>query len=172
MRKRTALYLRVSKGEQATANQRRARPCMKRAEEAMDTKDPGPSAQPKEDIHDAERITRELLQELDEEHRRMFLLVDVDGRSIEDVAVELGIPENTGRARLKDARMAFAAAAERRREDEVRRTGISHSMFTPAVLLNALRTVPGLGSEAEARVWSRLERILGPDILDEECPDE
>jgi RNA polymerase sigma-70 factor, ECF subfamily len=54
-----------------------------------------------------------LLDELDEPKREVFALVEIDERSVPEVAELLGIPLNTAYSRLRLARQAFDAALAR-----------------------------------------------------------
>jgi RNA polymerase sigma-70 factor (ECF subfamily) len=55
-----------------------------------------------------------LLDELSEDARKVFLMHEVEGQPIPDVARALGIPEGTAYSRLRQARRELAAARQRR----------------------------------------------------------
>jgi RNA polymerase sigma-70 factor (ECF subfamily) len=65
----------------------------------------------------AARDTRELvlaaLDRLDQDHRVVLVMHDVDDFTVPEIADELAIPLATGYSRLRNARLAFKAAWER-----------------------------------------------------------
>lgn len=63
---------------------------------------------------DAARIVSALLPELEETRREVFLLVELEGLSVPEVASALGLPLNTAYSRLRLARADFKAALARR----------------------------------------------------------
>lgn len=52
------------------------------------------------------------LQRIDLERRAVFVLHDIDGAPMNEIAESLGIPANTGYSRLRIARAEFAAAVK------------------------------------------------------------
>jgi RNA polymerase sigma-70 factor (ECF subfamily) len=77
--------------------------------------EPAPS-DPQRDYAGAERarLVREVLGRLTAAHREVIVLCDVEERSRPEVAELLGVPEGTVKSRLRLAREAFRAQAERR----------------------------------------------------------
>lgn len=74
---------------------------------------PGPS-----ELLEREQARRRLhaiLDELSDERREVFVMADLEGIPMGDVAETLGINVNTGYARLRAARQAFEAALTRHR---------------------------------------------------------
>lgn len=61
-----------------------------------------------------ERVLR-LLQTLDLNRRAVFVMADLDGWSVPEIAETLQIPLNTAYSRLRSARKLFAAASRRMR---------------------------------------------------------
>jgi len=55
--------------------------------------------------NEAQRLIEQALQELDEKHRLVFLLRDVEGLSVKDTAAALGLSEVNVKVRLLRARM-------------------------------------------------------------------
>jgi len=53
------------------------------------------------------------LEELDLDRRAVFVMHDIDGHVMPDIAAALGVPLNTAYSRLRLARADFAAAVER-----------------------------------------------------------
>jgi RNA polymerase sigma-70 factor (ECF subfamily) len=67
---------------------------------------------------EAARIIEELLEQIDEEKREVFVLVELEQMSVADVAEALALNVNTAHARLRAARQQFEAAAARFRAKE------------------------------------------------------
>jgi RNA polymerase sigma-70 factor (ECF subfamily) len=65
------------------------------------------------------RLLDEALQELDEKHRLVFLLRDVEGFSVKETAAQLGLSEVNVKVRLLRARLALRERLTR----GVRRSG-------------------------------------------------
>jgi RNA polymerase sigma-70 factor (ECF subfamily) len=61
------------------------------------------------------RLVLEALDTIDLERRAVFVLYEIDGATIEEIARSLGIPANTAYSRLRVARAEFAAAVKRLR---------------------------------------------------------
>ena len=64
-------------------------------------------------VHDRELAGRvaEALEALSVDHRELIVLVEVEGRSLQEAAELLDVPLGTVKSRLSRARVAFAAAA-------------------------------------------------------------
>jgi RNA polymerase sigma-70 factor (ECF subfamily) len=62
---------------------------------------------------DARRLLGELLQSLPEPQREVFVLVELEELTLPEVASALELPLGTATSRLRTARLAFEAAAER-----------------------------------------------------------
>jgi hypothetical protein len=80
---------------------------------------------------------------------------------LSEIALTLGIPEGTVGTRLRLAREDLAAAWKRL---EARDRGKSKrfAMFTPAVLLEAARRMPGAPADMKDRVFARLQSAPAP----------
>jgi RNA polymerase sigma-70 factor (ECF subfamily) len=76
---------------------------------------PGQAASP-EELTSAEQDRRMVLEALlavDLQRRAVFVLYELDGEAMVDIALSLGIPVNTAYSRLRLARAEFAAAVKR-----------------------------------------------------------
>ena len=60
------------------------------------------------------------LESISEERRPVFILFELDGVPMQEIADTLGIPPNTAYSRLRLAREEFSAAARRRAKKEAR----------------------------------------------------
>jgi RNA polymerase sigma-70 factor (ECF subfamily) len=63
------------------------------------------------------RLVLDALEAIDLDRRAVFVLSQIDGQPMSEVARVLGIPVNTGYSRLRVARDEFAAAVKRLRPD-------------------------------------------------------
>lgn len=70
----------------------------------------------------ASELMYRLLDELSEERREIFVLVELEEVSVADAAKALQLNQNTAHSRLRDARRDFAEAVERERAREAWRT--------------------------------------------------
>ncbi len=68
--------------------------------------------------HEAVELVHRALDHLDFDQRAVFIMHDLDGSTMKEVAVTLAIPVNTGYSRLRHARAAFAAAIRRMKVGE------------------------------------------------------
>ncbi len=66
---------------------------------------------------DLARVLREALESLDDTHREVFILREVEGHSHAEIAKTLGIPEGTVWSRLSYARRMLRDYLKRRRDD-------------------------------------------------------
>ena len=82
--------------------------------------EPGPSPRERAEQRQAARLVMELLAELDEEKREVFVLMELEQLAAPVVAEMLAIPVNTAYSRLRLARQRFEAALARRRAQELR----------------------------------------------------
>lgn len=64
------------------------------------------------------RLVLEALDAIDLDRRAVFVLYEIDGVAIEEIARTLSIPANTAYSRLRVARTEFAAAVKRRKRGE------------------------------------------------------
>ena len=75
--------------------------------------DPGPIADAQLATREAHRLVMAALDTINLDQRAVFILHELDGQTIPEVAEALGEPLNTIYSRLRLARKAFAAAATR-----------------------------------------------------------
>jgi RNA polymerase sigma-70 factor, ECF subfamily len=109
-----------------------------------------PSAVLEDTIADR-RLVQEFLDALDEGKREVFILVELEEMTANEVAATLHINPNTAAARLRAARRVFAErlAAQGNAQHELR-------------LLAAARTPEHAPSETRARVWAGLAPLVVP----------
>jgi RNA polymerase sigma-70 factor (ECF subfamily) len=112
-----------------------------------------------------QRVLVEVLQELNDDQRIVYLMCEKDDLPIPEVAEALGVPENTVRSRLARARQIIAAAVDRRRTAEERRQSSLAPMMVPAALADAARKGFEVDDAVKTAVWSRLSRLLGLGIV-------
>jgi RNA polymerase sigma-70 factor (ECF subfamily) len=105
-----AFAFRTAAGHRRRAHRVRERPGV--GAEAVD-----PAPRPDEQVAAAQdrKLVLDALEDLPIERRAVFVLVEIDGVSTQDVAVALSIPLNTVYSRLRVARQEFADAVRRRR---------------------------------------------------------
>ncbi len=79
----------------------------------------GPSPERTTDLErdDLARVLREALESLDDTHREVFILREVEGLPHAEIAKKLGIPEGTVWSRLSYARRMLRDYLKRRRDD-------------------------------------------------------
>ncbi len=82
--------------------------------------EPGPSPRDTAERRQAARLVMELLAELDDDKREVFVLMELEQLPAPVVAEMLAIPINTAYSRLRLARQRFEAALARRRGEEPR----------------------------------------------------
>jgi RNA polymerase sigma-70 factor (ECF subfamily) len=95
-------------------NSRRRNGRRSAAEEALALLVP-PGKNPDRDLEheDDRRLISTALQSIQPERRRLFLMVELEGRSVAEAAGLLRVPLNTAYSRLRLARRGFAAAVRR-----------------------------------------------------------
>ena len=76
--------------------------------------------------NETRRLLDEALAQLDEKHRLVFLLRDVEGLSVKEAAETLGLSEANVKVRLLRARLQLREHLTRAFGDESRRVGRSH----------------------------------------------
>lgn len=100
---RVAARYRQKKGRQIVADS-----------ELDDTaEDPGPLADVSMESKEAQALVLEALERIDLSRRAVFIMADIDGEAIPDIATALQIPLNTAYSRLRLAREEFARAVRR-----------------------------------------------------------
>jgi len=112
-----------------------------------------------------QQVFAEALQELNEDHRTVYLMSVMDEIPIPEIAEALGELENTVRSRLSRAHHAMDTAIARRRTVEERRQSALAPMLVPALLTDTARKGFNVDPGVKAVVWSQLTRLLGLGII-------
>jgi RNA polymerase sigma-70 factor (ECF subfamily) len=84
-----------------------------RTESERDIRDPSPLADERLVDCDRRALLERALDALPLERRAVFVLHELEGRPVAEIATTLGVPANTAGSRLRTARTEFAAAAKR-----------------------------------------------------------
>jgi RNA polymerase sigma-70 factor, ECF subfamily len=82
---------------------------------------PGPLPDEQIVADERRRLVLAALQRVDLDRRAVFVLHDIDGTPMADIAESLGIPTNTGYSRLRVARAEFTAAVKTLQQQKGRR---------------------------------------------------
>ncbi|WP_437278900.1 sigma-70 family RNA polymerase sigma factor [Sorangium sp. So ce375] len=136
--------------------------------EPIDLADPGLDAERRVAQAETQRIVRELIQRIERERRAVFVLYDLEGSDMRDIAQALQIPVNTAWDRLRRARSEFTAAVKRLSARDPDALGLRGLRFALApfalvdrpMLLDAGRVRLGLSQELAGPLWARLQRSL------------
>jgi len=80
---------------------------------ASDAVDPAPSADEQLDERDKRAMLERALDSVPLERRAVFVLHEIEGRAVPDIAESLGLPVNTAYSRLRIARAELGAAIAR-----------------------------------------------------------
>jgi RNA polymerase sigma-70 factor, ECF subfamily len=99
----------------ALAYRRRAGHQREVAHAVVEAVDEGPAADEQLASREARRLVQAALEALEPDRRAVFVMHDLDGAAMPDIAAALAIPLNTGYSRLRLARKDFAAAVTRLR---------------------------------------------------------
>ncbi|WP_437570146.1 RNA polymerase sigma factor [Sorangium sp. So ce542] len=137
--------------------------------QAVDVADPGLDAEQLHAQAETGRLVRRLIQHIEKRRRPIFILHDLDGVSMRDIAQAFHISQNTAWDRLRRARDEFEAAARRLDARDRHALGLRGSRMTlvPGVLSPAPLLLDGgargLDAPAEALaapLWARLQASL------------
>lgn len=114
----------IVRGVVANARRSAARQRVHAAERAADAPDPSSARQPHAQVERAEavRILYEILGDMDDDKREVFILAELEQMATPEIADALGINLNTTYSRVRAARRQFKEAVARRRARERRRT--------------------------------------------------
>jgi RNA polymerase sigma-70 factor (ECF subfamily) len=82
---------------------------------------PGPPPDEQLEADERRRLVLDALQRIELERRAVFVLYEIDGTPMAEIAQSLGIPVNTAYSRLRTARAEFAAAVKSLRAQKERR---------------------------------------------------
>lgn len=77
--------------------------------------DPGPPADVTMESKEAQALVLEALEHVELSRRAVFILADIEGEPVPDIAASLQIPVNTAYSRLRLARDEFTRAVRRLR---------------------------------------------------------
>ena len=133
----------------------------------MEVADPAPTPEGHALLEQMQRIFVEVLQEIDENQRTVYLMHVKDEIPIPEIAEALGLPENTVRSRLHRAHRAIDAGVARRR---TKAGSALAPLLVPAALVDAARKGFDVDPAAQAVGWSRLARLLGIGIVGKLAP--
>jgi RNA polymerase sigma-70 factor (ECF subfamily) len=104
-----AISVRVASDYRRRSGRRRTEPL----DDGFADAAPGPARQT--ELSEELRMLEELLAELDEKKREVFVLAELEQLSVPEIAVALEVNTNTVYSRLRSARQHFDAALARRR---------------------------------------------------------
>ncbi|AUX31381.1 MULTISPECIES: RNA polymerase sigma factor [Sorangium] len=135
--------------------------------ERIDVADPSDDAEQRFAQAETQRIVRALVQCIEGDRRVVFLLYELEGIEMREIAAALEIPENTAWDRLRRARKEFAAAVMRLGARERDALGVhARSALAPLALAHGplllelgdarLDLPEGLGELLWARLQARL----------------
>jgi RNA polymerase sigma-70 factor (ECF subfamily) len=112
------IAFRVASDYRRLARNRRER--LDAAEGEIETEDPGPSADERLTTEQSHALALKALETVEIDQRVVFVMHDVDGATMPEIARSLGIPLNTAYSRLRLARERLQTAARRiqRRQGE------------------------------------------------------
>ncbi|WP_437484952.1 RNA polymerase sigma factor [Sorangium sp. So ce1014] len=136
--------------------------------EPIELADPGLDAERRVAQAETQRIVRELIQRIESERRAVFVLYDLEGSDMRDIAQALQIPVNTAWDRLRRARNEFTAAVKRLSARDPDALGLRGLRFALApfaladrpMLLDAGGIRADLSQELAGPLWARLHRSL------------
>ncbi len=100
----------------ASAYRRSSRATRETMDDGVDEVDPRPTPDEAVDKGRDRRIVIDILNELDLDRRAIFVMHDLDGLTMPEIAEALEIPLNTAYSRLRLARAEFTTKARRRME--------------------------------------------------------
>jgi RNA polymerase sigma-70 factor (ECF subfamily) len=112
-KERAFLYgtaVRVASTARRTSSRRRAAPP---ADDAIDPADPAPSPDELVDRKRARELLDELVARLPDDTRPVFVLYELEGLTMDEIAACLEVPPGTVASRLRRAREVFQAAVAR-----------------------------------------------------------
>ena len=116
---------------------------------------------PERDVlaREAARLFLDLVAGLDEHQREVYMLAEIDGCTVPEIAAALDVPIGTAASRLARGRAAFDDALNRMRRDESKRSGSSAAcipilLASPSSILDIVRRLPTVAADTTARLWA------------------
>jgi RNA polymerase sigma-70 factor (ECF subfamily) len=94
---------------------RRARHRFEVPDDSREFADQAPGAEERLSVAEDKALVREGLQALDLDRRAVFVMHDLDGHAMPEIAAALGVPLNTAYSRLRLAREQFALVIRRKK---------------------------------------------------------
>lgn len=136
--------------------------------EPIELADPGLDAERRVAQAETQRIVRELIQRIERERRAVFVLYDLEGSDMRDIAQALQIPVNTAWDRLRRARSEFTAAVKRLSARDPDALGLRRlrvvlapfALVDRPMLLDASKARLGLAQGLAGPLWVQLRRSL------------
>lgn len=127
--------------------------------------DPTPTPEARAMLTEGHRVFVEIVQEMNEDQRTVFLMNVVDEIPITEIAEALGEAEGTVRSRLFRAHQVFEQSIEKRRQLEERRNYSVMPVLFAGTLVKAAQKGLEADPATKALVWGRLVRLLGVGLL-------
>lgn len=146
---------------------------------ARSAKDPFPEKEKADqDLHEESRSAEELLmseerrtlvhqlyQEIPFDYRDAMIAHELDGMTLEEIAVSRRIPVSTAHYRAKEG-MRHLRAALARWQAKQRQRGVLLLPLTVSALLDADRSIPNAPDDVVDLAWRLVQRTLGGKTLD------
>ncbi|WP_437755453.1 RNA polymerase sigma factor [Sorangium sp. So ce1389] len=140
--------------------------------QAVDIADPGLDVEQLHAQAETGHLVRQLIQHIESSRRPIFILHDLEGVAMRDIAHAFQISLNTAWDRLRRARDEFETAARRLNARDRHALGVRGLRVTLAPLLlppgpqSLGRSADGLEA-APARLWARIQTSLASDGVEE-----
>ncbi|MGK3988500.1 RNA polymerase sigma factor [Sorangium sp. So ce136] len=139
---------------------------------AVDIADPGLDVEQLHAQAETGYLVRQLIQHIEGSRRPIFILHDLEGMAMRDIAQAFQISQNTAWDRLRRARDEFETAARRLNARDRHALGVRGLRVTLApLLLPPGPQVLGMGADglevSPARLWARIQTSLASGGVDE-----
>ncbi|WP_437622189.1 RNA polymerase sigma factor [Sorangium sp. So ce1151] len=139
---------------------------------AVDVADPGLDVEQLHAQAETGHLVRQLIQHIETSRRPIFILHDLEGMAMRDIAQAFQISQNTAWDRLRRARDEFETAARRLDARDRHALGVRGLRVTLAPLLlpagpQSLGTGAGGLEASAARLWARIQTSLAPGEVEE-----
>ncbi|XXX73761.1 sigma-70 family RNA polymerase sigma factor [Sorangium sp. So ce134] len=136
--------------------------------ERIDVADPSDDAEQRFAQAETQRLVRTLIQRIEGDRRVVFILYELEGIEMREIAEALQISENTAWDRLRRARREFEAAVKRLSARERDALGVhARSALAPLALADGplLLELGDAGLDPDGLgelLWARLQALLAP----------